>query len=240
MKFLSCVTIAFLVTLFASGCGASAEELDSAATAAVATYQETIAAIPTATLMPTSTPYPTYTPEPSSTPLPTYEPLPTYTPFPTSVPLTADIGNLYCNFDFCIRYPEDPRVSIADYAIDYIDDLVGELNEPEEGGYSWLTEDGVIIFLDWRTDTLDTPNERVDWWLDDSDYVDVGEVTEITVDDLDVAYGIYTLPTVSTQYRTYAAWRCGPRLFTYLIGSEEDVDLIPLLENSLVDFTCLE
>lgn len=233
------LTVVCVAALLVTACGASSEELEGAATAAVAAYQETVEAKPTATSPPTATPYPTYTPAPSSTPLPTYTPASTFTPVPTVAPATANIANLYCNFDFCIRHPEDPTVSIAVYAEDYIDEVFDELNTREEGGYSWLTDD-VLVFLNWYVEVFDSPADGVTRALDDPDYSDVGKVEETTVNSLEVAYAPYTMDSSRYPHRVFAIWRCGSRLFSYSIRSQVDVDLIPFLEGALADFVCAE
>lgn len=222
----------FLIIILA-GCGQSEEEI---ATHIAASAEETVAALPTATPYPTSTPYPTFTPFPD---LPTATPYPTLTPYPTPTAISTNLEGLYCNFDFCIGYPQDPIAAIPDYARSFIDEIVGDLNTFEEGGYSWLTND-VLIFMNWYVQRTDSPKEHVENALDDPDYTDVGVVTEATINNLEVAYAPYQATDSTVPYRLFTVWRCGDRLFSYSIRSEEDVDLMPLLEKALNRFTCSE
>ena len=215
------------------GCGPSEEEIAAQVASSVI---ETVEAVPTVTPYPTLTPFPEPTPYPTFTPLPTSTPFPTFTPLPTSTPVTTDLDGLYCNFGFCVGYPQEPNVAIPNYATDFLDEIVGELNTVEEGGYVWLTDD-VLVFLHWYVRS-GSPKDRVENALDDPDYTDVGEVIETTINDIEVAYAPYQAVESVVPYRLFSVWRCGDRLFYYSIRSEEDIDLTPVLESAISSFVC--
>ena len=237
MKNHQLATFCFFLIAVLMGCGPSEEELASQVASSVL---ETVEAIPTVTPYPTLTPFPeppTSTPYPTPTPFPEPSPYPTFTPFPTPTPAAASLENLYCNFGFCIGYPQDPFLSVPEYAVDFLQDIGGEINDIDEGGYDWLTED-VIVYLDWYARLSGSLRERVENALDDPDFSDVGQVTEATINNIDVAYAPYKANDSSLPYRLFSAWRCGDRLFTYSIRSENDVDLMPVLERAVTSFVC--
>lgn len=219
-RYLLAIVCLFLITVLI-GCGPNEEELSDQISASVL---ETVEAIPTATAYPTLTPLPTAT---------TY---PTLTPLPTLTPVTAELENLYCNFGFCIKYPQDSVIVFPSYAGEFIQEIAGELNTAEEGGYRWIS-DSVWIYLNWY-ELSGSPKEHVEFAIDDPNYTDVGEVREATINGIEVAYAPYNADVSTVPHRLFSVWRCGNRIFSYSIRSNEDVDLMPFLENGVTDFAC--
>jgi hypothetical protein len=212
-----------------TACGPSDEALDEAAENAVAAYRQTIAAQPTATLQPTYTPYPTQTAVPSATPLPTH------TPLPTLAPLTTDVSDLFCNFGFCLRYPQDALLNLPLYTVSFLPEIVGDLNKIESGSYVWGDLERRIILI-WQTTTW-TPLEYVTNYVDDPDYTNIGPVTDRVINNIEVTFGTFES---DNGYGLISAWRCGSRRFVLSIQNSKEDDTLSQLERIVGDFVCTD
>jgi len=171
------------------------------------------------------------------TALPAPSPYPTYTPFPAPTP--APVGDLFCEYGFCIGHPAGVHLYDAGTA----ETMLSE-GRPIPGGYAGGKLNGyspaldIFILVVWQQGPLGEQEMIA---------AIANSMGDTLTGSLDVRiagpYNLYVraldpLPQSSLRAGLAAAWRCGERVFGWKVYTDNSARLESLLDEAIRNFRC--